>query len=83
MVGLTFGDMDGIGDIFGDVLGDGLAVGVTVGDNFNPASVRGESEAAKMPDNKNKPAPRIKTVFLYIQSLLIFINRNLKGTVTI
>jgi hypothetical protein len=60
-VGATDGETVGTGDAVG------FAVGVTVGDNFNRVSVCGESAAAKIPDNKNKPAPRIKIVFLYIK----------------
>jgi hypothetical protein len=57
----------GAGVIFGEFVGETFAGGVAVADNFNPATVCGERAAAKMPDNKNKPAPSIKIDFLNIQ----------------
>lgn len=70
--GVASGETVGIGDIFGDSTGDGLIGGVTVGDNFNLVSGCGESAAANIPDNKNKPATKIKIVFLYIKISLSF-----------
>lgn len=69
---IGLGDSFGLGDCigltvgFGDIFGDSIVVGLTVGDSFKPFSVCGESTAAKIPDSKNKPAPKIKSVFLNI-----------------
>ena len=73
-IGISVGLTDGIGD--GMTLGDGETVGfifgVAVGETVNLGSFDGAIAAAKIPDKRNIPVPKIKIVFLNIKISFIY-----------